>query len=420
MATYLISTVESLMTAALILGLLDAFMQTKFGAVGKKVYWISCLFGAVMAVVMAFVKNTSRKFSTGIWNSCIFGVSLIALILYLVVLLLARKGKIKLSSRNLFWLQLIPLGVIGGILVLYSLPDVIASPYTMLLTEDFLSTDFLYRVIGWVFGIVIAIVAWNATRASAVRLDKWMQHLLLLIVLCLDALRQTISIVSVLRSWRIIPSSHLLFTITKFFSNHSDFFLYLTMGTMLVAAIVLWIRSFNVNEPYRNPAEHRKIRAKWRSIRRNTATVLICCVVSILTLTVVASLNNTVVELSPIEDYSYEEDGEVYISYELVEDGHLHRFAYTSENGVEIRFIIVQKPNSSSYGVGMDACEICGETGYYEKDDQIVCKLCDVVMNKNTIGFAGGCNPLIVDYRVENAYIIVSIESLLQYESEFK
>jgi uncharacterized membrane protein len=81
---------------------------------------------------------------------------------------------------------------------------------------------------------------------------------------------------------------------------------------------------------------------------------------------------------------------------------------------------VIKKPNASSYGIGLDACDICGETGYYEKDDKVVCNLCDVVMNINTIGFKGGCNPIIIDYSISDGYIIVPIDGLLEYESEFK
>ena len=124
-------------------------------------------------------------------------------------------------------------------------------------------------------------------------------------------------------------------------------------------------------------------------------------------------------ELSPIED-ALVQDGAVYVPFDQVSDGHLHRFGYTSDSGTVIRFIVIKKPNSSAYGIGLDACDICGETGYYEKDGQVVCNLCDVVMNINTIGFKGGCNPIIIDYEIENGYIIVPVDGLLEHESEFK
>ena len=94
-------------------------------------------------------------------------------------------------------------------------------------------------------------------------------------------------------------------------------------------------------------------------------------------------------------------------------------FLYLSykKDGHDIRFIVVKKPNSTSYGVGLDACQICGVAGYFERKNDIVCKRCDVVMNKATIGFKGGCNPIPFEYKIENSKIIID-KSVLDKEKE--
>jgi len=37
-------------------------------------------------------------------------------------------------------------------------------------------------------------------------------------------------------------------------------------------------------------------------------------------------------------------------------------------------------------------------------------------MNINTIGFKGGCNPLVIDYKIADGYIFIATETLLEYE----
>ena len=101
-------------------------------------------------------------------------------------------------------------------------------------------------------------------------------------------------------------------------------------------------------------------------------------------------------------------------------DGHLHRFEYTTEKNVTIRWIVVKKPNAATYGVGFDACEVCGNAGYYERGSQVVCKRCDVVMNINTIGFKGGCNPIPLAYEVGDGNLVFKLEDLLAGEKEFR
>ena len=141
--------------------------------------------------------------------------------------------------------------------------------------------------------------------------------------------------------------------------------------------------------------------------------------VSVLVLTAVNAYANRPVTLSAIEECEIR-GTDLFIPFEQVDDGHLHRFAYTTDNHIAVRFIIIKKPNSSAYGVGLDACDICGETGYYERGGQVVCNRCDVVMNINTIGFKGGCNPKVIDYSIENGYIIVPASTLMEHESDFK
>jgi len=41
-------------------------------------------------------------------------------------------------------------------------------------------------------------------------------------------------------------------------------------------------------------------------------------------------------------------------------------------------------------------------------------------MNINTIGFKGGCNPIVIDYSIKDGNIVVPIEGLMKNESIFK
>jgi uncharacterized membrane protein len=86
-----------------------------------------------------------------------------------------------------------------------------------------------------------------------------------------------------------------------------------------------------------------------------------------------------------------------------------------------VRFIIIKKnEHTDAYGVGLDACDICGPTGYYERgDSEVVCKLCDVVMNTNTIGFKGGCNPVPLAYTMSGGTMIIQTQSLEDESKRF-
>ena len=417
MLTYLVKTTESLITLAAVLGLVFAFSKTVFSKYGRRITAAGALLGAAASIVMSYMKNATNKIDTGYWNLRIFIVSLAA---FLVFLIFSAGIAVKITKNIGKALGWISLAVLAFTQIFYVMPDVWAYPYGFLTTDHtVLSTAFLYKFIGYILGLILVFLAGMAVFQTASRLSPRQTGLILKLALLLNAAKQVTSAISILLAKRLIVSNHTLFMIAKISSNNSRLFTYGTMLLAVILPIILWARSFAQREPYSNPAEHRKIRAKWRKSRKWASAAVITLALGLLNMTVVKAIDSKEVTLSPIED-AVTDDEAVYVSFDQVADGHLHRFAYTTENGTEIRFIVIKKPNSSSYGIGLDACDICGETGYYEKDGQVVCKLCDVVMNINTIGFKGGCNPIVIPYSISNGQIVVPIEGLLEYESEFK
>ena len=418
MLTYLILTTRTLLMAAVLLGTACGYTKMAPEACQRNIIWISAAIGTVVSVVIAYFRNATSMIDSAILNGRIYAVSLLSFLLFLIFTIRPVKLAASKAVRTLPWIFL---GILIITVISYGVPDVWAYPYHVLLSEKtVISTDFLLSMIGMAFGLILMAVIFFAVEISTRNLSEMGAELLLKGELLLNAILRLSGLISVLIQKKIIKSNHLLFTYTVFVKNHGDWFIYLALLLVLAVSVILWIRSFQQNEPYRNPAEHRKIRAKWRSIRRWATTIMVACFIGVCNLTVVEAMNETDVTLSPIEDATAVDDENVYVDFDLVGDGHLHRFAYESDGGVEIRFIVIQKPNSSSYGIGLDACDVCGETGYYEKDGQVVCNLCDVVMNISTIGFKGGCNPIVIPYEIKNGQIIVPISGLLEYESEFK
>jgi FTR1 family protein len=95
--------------------------------------------------------------------------------------------------------------------------------------------------------------------------------------------------------------------------------------------------------------------------------------------------------LSPATEISFT-NGQVKIPLAEVSNGDLHRYQ-AQENGVAIRFWLYQKPDGKIATV-FDACEICGAVGFYKSGNGIVCKNCAAPINPQSVGAAGGCNPI--------------------------
>ncbi|MBR3333689.1 MAG: DUF2318 domain-containing protein, partial [Clostridia bacterium] len=260
------------------------------------------------------------------------------------------------------------------------------------------------RVVLWVMNL--ALLA-NAVRCFGLGVSKWTAHSRWLKWLPDYNSRQY--------PWA--------FPIAKFTSNNTLFFILLIVGLSLIIPAILFFRNLKIRSAYSNVAQHRKLKAECRHNRRIAVAAVFFLALCVLNLTVVHGLNNQKVELSPPENYEIRGEGEnaeIYISTDQVNDGNLHRFEYVTDNKVEVRWIIVKKPGGGSFGVGLDACDVCGTAGYYQRGDQVVCKRCDVVMNINTIGFKGGCNPIPLAFRIDGGYIIFKMSDIIASEKEFK
>jgi uncharacterized membrane protein len=181
---------------------------------------------------------------------------------------------------------------------------------------------------------------------------------------------------------------------------------------------LLFIRSLRITEPWRNPAEHRKLRAAKRRFRRWSLVAVSGYIAALLTVTVVKAYSEREIVLSPAEPMTIQGD-EIIIPGEKIADWHLHRYDYAAADNIAMRFIVIRK-SEASYGVGLDACDICGPTGYYERRDGVVCRLCDVVMNTSTIGFKGGCNPVPLAYTMRGGNMIIQTADLEAERGRFK
>ena len=454
METYFVNVVDDLIVTALLAGLVFAFGRASAGRFGTKTVVGGLIIGVIASIAMAIVKQNTSLIATGDWNMGIFAVSLVVAVVALICAIVCRvadgKGKESRAgnsadggevaqgglARTMSLVVLFALVLFMALRVFYKLPDVINYPFNFgISTENLVSTDFAYRIIGWLAGIALVVIAFVAAPKAFKALNRRQIGLATGVVVAIVCAVQTVTLGQILIARRVIKAGtdlyRLTFDVTTWVSNSTLLFTLLILGIVCALAVTVIVLSLRDDEPYDNPAQHRKLRAKWRNRRRWAICLIVCLVLSTITITAVKDYANRGPELSPSEECEVH-DGNVYVSLEQVEDGHLHRFTYetepgvalengkATEGGVGVRFIVIKKPGSSAYGVGLDACEICGQTGYYERDGQVVCKLCDVVMNINTIGFKGGCNPIPVEYTISDGYIILPTDGLSKFEKTFK
>jgi high-affinity iron transporter len=140
-----------------------------------------------------------------------------------------------------------------------------------------------------------------------------------------------------------------------------------------------------------SPAERRK--AAWTARRERLwmASVYTFSFLFIALVTAEFIYSKSVSALSPATEVTFS-NGQVTIPLAQISDGDLHRFQ-AKENGTAVRFWLYQKPDGKIATV-FDACEICGAVGFYKSGNGVVCKNCAAPINPQSVGTAGGCNPV--------------------------
>ncbi|WP_405347110.1 Fe-S-containing protein [Ruminococcus sp.] len=427
MLKYLVQLTSDLLAQALIIGMLWAYITSVIGKRGHNVLIVGGVLTFIASAAMAYAKNATKIITSNAldyWN--LYTVAVFAGSFLLFLIFSINKLRVKMRAAGDYIVSILAALIIGST-VFYALPIVLAYPFNFdLAGETMVSTNFLYRIIGIILGllidIVIGIAVYKLFRDLSVGKIKLFVIPVLLIQLLNYAGLAINILLTVLTKKRILkptdPIFQTFFNVNKVVINYSSYFIFAILLIALIVAVTRFFGNIKVHEEYRNPAEHRKIRARMRTVRRWAVTLFIFTVIAVINLTVIDAYNNKKPDEVPVEECIVMDDT-VVVNLTDVADGNLHRFGYTTDSGIQVRFIVIQKPNSSSYGVGLDACDICGEAGYYQRGDQIVCRRCDVVMNVNTIGFKGGCNPKVIQYEIQNGQVIIPIEELVKHEGDF-
>ncbi|MCB9959738.1 MAG: DUF2318 domain-containing protein [Rhodospirillaceae bacterium] len=118
--------------------------------------------------------------------------------------------------------------------------------------------------------------------------------------------------------------------------------------------------------------------------------------------------------LSAAEPVVPDAEGQVRLPVEPAADGNLHRFAYIASDGRRVRFFLINRYDAEHVrlGVVFDACMICGDDGYIQDGNDIICIACNVRLFRPSIGNPGGCNPIPLDHVLEAGDVVIAAAAL--------
>ena len=292
--------------------------------------------------------------------------------------------------------------------------------------ESGISTNAMLRALGFTLGVLLCLLlslsAYEVHRSLSTAGQGYTFMIAGLVVWVIEFLATSTAALQRLRVLKIADSfmGVSVFDVMIWRDANPNAFTFAQLGLALFMLVFVIYTHLKPAAIFPNKALLRKEKARLRDCRRWSWSLCAWGIMAVFVVTVLHWYDTKPPAEVPPEPYDIS-DGIISVELAKVSDGHLHKFSYVTPNGYDVRFLIVKKPAGTAYGVGLDACDICGIAGYYERgDDEVVCRRCDVVMNKNTIGFKGGCNPVPFDYEVRAGKIYINVKALEEHEKRFK
>jgi len=251
------------------------------------------------------------------------------------------------------------------------------------------STDLL-SFLGTLLGLIVAIAFGVMFVKGSVRINLQKFFRITTAIMFLVAAQLVISGLHELSETGVIPSSKReMALIGPIVSN--EWFFVVTIFALAALMVLFEAKRRQVVPGYASPAERRKALWTARRERMWTVSVLTFSFMFIAMVTAEFVYANSRSSLSPATEVTFV-NGRVSIPLSKVSDGDLHRFE-ANEKGTEVRFFLYQRPDGKIATV-FDACQICGPVGFYKSGNGVVCKNCAAPINPQSVGQAGGCNPI--------------------------
>jgi high-affinity iron transporter len=292
------------------------------------------------------------------------------------------EGKVGLLVGNDAWLGLF---VFIFLMVLREGAETV-----LILSAVTLNSTELMSFLGTLLGVIAAIAFGVMFVKGSVRINLQKFFRVTTAILFLVAAQLLITGLHELSESGVLPSSKREMAIIGPIVRNELFF----VVTIFALAALMMLFDAKRRQPApeaASPAERRKHAWSTRRERLWMASVYGFSFIFIALVTAEFIYTKSVSALSPATDVSFV-NGQVKIPLAQISDGDLHRFQ-AQENGTPIRFWLYQKPDGKVATV-FDACQICGAVGFYKTANGVVCKNCAAPINPQSIGTAGGCNPI--------------------------
>jgi high-affinity iron transporter len=383
-----IVTLREGVESALIVGITLAYL-TKIGRqdLRKTVYAaLAAAFLGSIGVAVAISRTHLNEDTFEGWVMLVAAFFVVTMVIFMMKT--GRKlkgeveGKVGLLAGNDAW--------VGLFIFIFLMVLREGAETVLILSAVSLNSTELMSFLGTLLGLLAAIAFGVMFVKGSVRINLQKFFKVTTAIMFLVAAQLLISGLHELSESGVIASSKReMAIIGPIVSN--DWFFFVTIFALAALMILFEAKRREPAPVAASSAERRKATWSARRERLWMASVYIFSFVFIALVTAEFVYTKGVSALSPATEVTFA-NGRVSIPLAQISDGDLHRFQ-AQEKGTAIRFWLYQKPDGKIATV-FDACEICGSVGFYKSANGVICKNCAAPINPQSVGTAGGCNPV--------------------------
>lgn len=409
MLAYMVNFIHDFIPLSLVTGMLIVLVTPAGGKMPYRSFLIAIACGALAGFVIHPVALRHETATAA--RTAIHGSALAAALLNAALIAVS-------ANRNRGW------GAIAwGAALFFTAALAAASAYSFsvfmaekaITTSSVLNTEVILNVGGILAGFVLVAFMAPLTAHMSERNGRWAVAGFLLFVSALLVSYWSSDLLLGMMRLEMIELTSIRVSIVAKSGKYAALFSYLDLLMIALLSLTYFLKRPAVTADElvgMEPAERRKARSvvllEMRWFRGALASLLV-----VLTLLLYHDLYaSRPPRITKPVNMTPDASGVIKVKLEELADGNLHRYAYVTDDGHVVRFFMINRSGGKKIGVVYDACMLCGDMGYLQDKNEVICIACNVRIFIPSIGKAGGCNPIPLPHMIEGGQVSVSVAEL--------
>lgn len=406
MLSYLVSFVQAFIPLSLVTGILLAIWRPAQGRNAPRLI-LTVLAVGLLSGMTAYPVSFRQETVTAT-RACLYAAAVIATLLNSVALFLPGRGR-----RFGWWSAMLLTATLAGAAMFTFLGRVYEQAFSVITV---LNTELILNIGGILAGLFLMAVLVPLTSHLAAKGARGVVSGILVSASLLLAAQWSAEVLLALMRLEMVELTSIRLSFVARAGKYSSLFPY--VHALLVTALAVASRA---GRPAVAPetlagmekAERRKARSRVMFEMRwfRSALASIAAILAVLLYHDVYATRPP--KITPPRHLTPDAAGLIKIKTAEVADGKLHRYAYVTDDGHVVRFFLINRSRGQAkMGVVYDACMLCGDMGYIQEKNEVICIACNVRIFVPSIGKAGGCNPIPLVHKVEGEHVVITVQEL--------